>query len=306
MTSKTLMMFILTAWIVAVPLAGRSQTVDDFLNSAQQEMDLWNFAEAIGFYDQALELDQSRPRVYFMRGTAKKETGDHKGALQDYDKALELDPAEPEYLYERGLLKYYIQDYAGAVADFDAFLELDPSVTAILKSRGEAKYQLNDFAGAVADYSLAIEQEPDNPELYYLRAFARADQEDWTGAVEDFTVVMEMEPQAGMNFDKRDTALLRRAAVKLRAGDFAGAHDDCTAAIERNDRDLEAYFIRGKARVALERFGDAVADFDVVIDQYPMADAFHERGVAKQRLGDADGAEADFAEAAERGYEEPE
>jgi len=301
MMSKALAVFILTAWFIVVPVSVQSQTIDDYLAGAQREMDLWNHEEAIGFYDQALELDRTRPRVFFMRGTAKRETGDTEGALQDFDQALELNPGEPEYYYERGMLRYYVQDYQGAVYDFDDFLELIPSTEIILKLRGESKYQLEDYTGAVADYSEALEQGPDNPELYYLRAYARTEQEDWAGAIQDFTVVMDMPPLDGQFFDKRDTALLRRANVKLRSVDYEGAHADCDLAIERDGLDLEAHFIRGKARLAMERFREAVEDFDIVIERYPMPEAYHDRGTAKQGLGDDGGAESDFEQALELG-----
>ncbi len=201
------------------------------------------------------------------------------------------------------MLRYYVQDYQGAVDDFDRFLAIDPSTTIVLQLRGEAKFQLADHAGAVADYSTALEASPDNPELYYLRGFARAEQADWQGAVADFTVVMDLPPLDGMDFDKRDVALLRRANVKLRAGDHQGAQGDCDLAIERDANDLEAHFIRAQARVAMEQFGEAVADLDIVIERYPLPEAIHERGLARQGLGDADGAEADFQRALELGYD---
>jgi len=303
MMPKLTTLFVLITLFATLPLTGRSQTFDDLVASAQQAMDTWNHDEAIVFYDQALALDQTHPRSYFMRGTARRETGDHDGALQDLDQALELAPDEPEFLYERGTLRYYVQDYLGAVEDFDRFLGIDPSMATILQLRGESKFQLADHAGAAADYTAVLEMTPDNPEIYYLRGFARAELADWAGSVADFTVVMDMPPLDGMGYDKRDAALLRRANVKLRAGDHEGAQGDCDLAIERDEHDLEAYFIRAQARVAMEQFGGAVADLDVVIERYPLPEAIHERGLARQGLGDADGAEVDFRKAAELGYE---
>ncbi len=187
--------------------------------------------------------------------------------------------------------------------DFDKLLELEPSIEDILKIRGEAKYQLHDYDGAVADYTAALVQTPADPELYYLRAFVRADQQDWNGAVADFTAVMEMEPLAGYDFDKREVSLLRRAHVKVRAADYEGALADCDQALARDDRDLEAYFVRGTARCGQKDFVGAVEDFDLVIEQYPLPEAFQERGRAKQSLGDDAGAKADFAKAQELGYQ---
>jgi tetratricopeptide (TPR) repeat protein len=299
------MALLLTALIVLVPTVGTSRTFDEYLANAQSEMDVWNFEEAIGFYDQALALDQTRPRAFFMRGTAKRETGDHDGALLDFDQALAISPDEPEYLYERGMLRHYVQDYQGAVADFDAFLKIEPTMETILQLRGEAKYQLNDYAGAAADYTAALDQNPQNPELHYLRAYAWADLEKWDNAVADFTAVMEMEPQPNQMFNKMDVALLRRADVKRRAGDHAAALEDCDLALSRNAEDLEAIFTRGVIRVAMADYKNAVDDLNTVIERYPLPEAYHQRGLAKQGLGDVDGAEADLVKALELGYEDP-
>jgi tetratricopeptide (TPR) repeat protein len=260
--------------------------------------------KAIGHFDLALDLNPNYAHAWFWRGAAKREIGDFEGAQADYSRALELSPDEPEFLHYRAMLRVYVQDYAGAVVDCDRFLELVPGDEFILMQRAQAKDQLDDHAGAVDDYTLALAVNPDNAEIRYLRGFARADLEDWDGAVEDFTAVMTMQPIEGALFDQHHTALLRRAQVKQRAGDYAGAADDCTLAIERFEDDLalEARFIRGLARTADKRFAEAVADFDAVIGLYPMPQAFHERGLARQGLGDVVGAEEDFAEATARGY----
>lgn len=304
MSPKLPTLWILTAVLLLAPLAASAQTFDDHLAAAQQELDRWNQAEAIGHLDLALELDPDHAVAHFLRGAAKRETGDFEGAEADYSRALELSPDEPEFLHYRAMLRVYVQDYAGAVVDCDRFLELVPGDEFILMQRAQAKDQLEDHAGAVDDYTQALAVNPDNAEIRYLRGFARADLEDWDGAVEDFTAVMTMQPIEGALFDQHDTALLRRAQVKHRAGDYAGAADDCTLAIERFDgsQQLEAYFIRGLARTADKRFAEAVADFDVVIELYPMPQAFQERGLARQGLGDVAGAEEDFAEAAALGY----
>jgi len=302
MIAKTLTILTLSLLIFAAPDVVVGQTVDDLMSAAQAELDLWNHDEAVALYDQAIELDQGRHRVFFMRGMARNDSGDQEGALQDFDQALTLSPNEPEYLYERGMVRCYVQDYAGAVADFDAFEAVATMQELVLMKRADSKYQLDDYAGAAADYDAALAENPANPEIRYLRAFVRADMEDWDGAVADFTAVMTMEPIEGAMFDSRDRALLRRAQVKIRAADFEGAQADCDQALALDADDLEARFIRAKALVGLEKYADAIADLDVVIERYPMPEAVYDRGMAKQLMGDVDGADADLNQAAEMGF----
>ncbi|MDR3613796.1 MAG: tetratricopeptide repeat protein [Candidatus Obscuribacterales bacterium] len=51
-----------------------------------------NFAEAIKDYDEAIKVDPNFGKAYANRGSAKYNTGDHKGALADFDVAARLMP----------------------------------------------------------------------------------------------------------------------------------------------------------------------------------------------------------------------
>ncbi len=303
--SRTLMLVCLWVCLAPVTLPVQAQSVDDFVADAQREMDAWNHENAIEACDRALALDGDHSRALFLRAMAKRETGDREGALLDLDHVIELVPDSPEYFYERGTLKYYVQDYRGAVVDFDAFLELVPDSEFILQLSGESKMQLQDYAGAVADYSRALELDPQNPEVHYLRAYAQMEREDYEGAIRDFTAVMDIPPRGGMEIDRSDMALVRRAEVKRRAGDFPGAQADCDRALERNDGELEARFIRALVRVELERFDEAIGDLDIVIDRYPLPEVYQARGKARQGLGDAEGAALDFQRAEEMRQQRP-
>lgn len=300
---KRLSVVLIAACVLISLNQGYAQTVEEHLANAQQEADVWNFDIAIDHYTKALALDQSSAQVYFLRGIARQETGDHAGALSDFDKALEMNPRELEYLYARGYLKYYDQDYRGAVADFDGYLELEPGTENILQLRGQARYQLADFPGAIADYSLAIEQNPLNPESFYLRAFALLDHKDYDGAISDFTAVMDMEPLEGYDFDQRDISLVRRANVKLEARMYEEAIADCGLAIDRDGQNIEASYIRGACRVELGRNREAIEDLDFVLEYYPKAEVYQLRGKAKAAMGDPGGAKIDFAKAEELGVE---
>jgi hypothetical protein len=67
--------------------------------SAQQVFDrgcdktaVGNFAQAIKDYDEAIKIDPNFGKAYANRGSARYNTGDHKGALADFDVAARLMP----------------------------------------------------------------------------------------------------------------------------------------------------------------------------------------------------------------------
>jgi len=51
-----------------------------------------NFTEAIKDYDEAIEIDPNFGKAYANRGSARYNTGDHKGALADFEVAARLMP----------------------------------------------------------------------------------------------------------------------------------------------------------------------------------------------------------------------
>ena len=83
----------------------------------------------------------------------------------------------------------------------------------------------------------------------------------------------------------------RSADLKYKRGNYQGAIDDYTKAIEL------AYVFRGAAKV---KSGDAqggIADFDKAIEINPQnAVNYYNRGIAKQLVGDLKGACADWEE----------
>jgi CheY-like chemotaxis protein len=59
-------------------------------------------AEAIPFYDQAIEIDPSLAYVWHDRGVCYREMGKDTDALRNFDKAVELAPDDEEFLFSRG------------------------------------------------------------------------------------------------------------------------------------------------------------------------------------------------------------
>ena len=74
-------------------------------------------------------------------------------------------------------------------------------------------------------------------------------------------------------------------------GDFRGAIQDFTKAIDINPNDANAYYYRGLAKSDLDDFRGAIQDFTKAIDIDPNdANAYHNRGIVKGILLDTNGA----------------
>lgn len=123
---------------------------------------------------------------------------------------------------------------------------------------GSLKLRNGDYDGAIADFSRAISLEPSNSGYYLIRANAKERKRDYVGATADYTRAIEFARE------DKDVIYIVRAEVREQAGDLDGAIADYTRAIEINLK---------------------------------FADAYHGRGLAKQKKGDPKGAAADLARA---------
>ncbi|MGB3757799.1 MAG: tetratricopeptide repeat protein [Rivularia sp. (in: cyanobacteria)] len=87
---------------------------------------------------------------------------------------------------------------------------------------------------------------------------------------------------------------------RLEQGDYQGAIDDFTKAIEINPTLVAAYYNRAIARHQLQNYQRAIADFTKVIQINPkIAIAYYNQGIIRGQLQDFQGAIADFTSSIE-------
>ena len=135
-----------------------------------------------------------------------------------------------------------------------------------------------------------IESDPDNPELYVLRGIAiqytdRANSE----AMADFDRAIGLDPRCAQ-------AYAARAHLHNFYGDYDEALEDANRALALDPSLYEAYRDRAMVYLDREEAAQAIADFDRSLKLKPgQPDALYWRGVAKEMLGDREGAQQDYA-----------
>ena len=85
-------------------------------------------------------------------------------------------------------------------------------------------------------------------------------------------------------------------------GKYSDAIPDFTRAIERDPNFVDAYYLRGVARLMKKDFDGAIIDLTKAIEMYPKdstKSAYFYRGEARAKLKDFDGAILDFTKAIE-------
>lgn len=169
----------------------------------------------------------------------------------------------------------------------------DPAAAAF--NRGKVSSQRNDYAAAIASYTQAIELNPKWAEVYVQRGIALRMSGRLDQAIEDFDKAAELNPQATQNNRAVAQAYTNQGQVLAMGFEFDRAITDFDKALKLFPDDLRPYFERAEARLFLEDFKGALADYDEYLakekrDPFSRARAFLERGLTKHLLGrDAEG-----------------
>ena len=99
--------------------------------------------------------------TYNNRGWAKREFGDHEGAIEDFTQAIELKPEDAYAYNNRADVKRELEDYTGAIADYSQAIELNPAYAIAYHNRGLAKAALGQHDAAKIDFKKAKEIAPE-------------------------------------------------------------------------------------------------------------------------------------------------
>ena len=258
------------------------------------------YEKAMRDFDLAARLDPGCGPIYAWRGETRRRLGDYRGALEDLEKSIGLEPAYRFPHLWKGRI-YLIQgDYERAVAAFERTLELEPREQLAASWRAEACWKM----GRCRDAALGFESvQPAEPHMAWNR---RLDE----GQAQEVKFFMgKRQSQA-----KRDEAFAEdldrvvdarpgdawawafRGRCRAARGDLRQAIADLTRAIAMSPRDAYAHRWRGEALRRLGHFSKALADLDQALllePEHPWAAA--SRALVRAALGDAAGAETDFA-----------
>ena len=104
------------------------------------------------------------------------------------------------------------------------------------------------------------------------------------------------------DFDSdRAAAFSNRSLLNFERADYNAAIADSTVALKFDDRLVEALVNRGSSYLAMHRPGDAVADFSRALTLAPAhaEKIYFNRAMAREDMGDLNGAYADYAEASQ-------
>ena len=238
------------------------------------------------------------PAGLSMRAGMYIDKGDTTNAMQDMDKAIELNPKDPNMFFSRGRIKAKMNDHEGAEQDFSLAISLNPGMINAYLARSVEKRALKKYESAFRDIFMASKYDSMNPKVYCSFGNLFIAVKDYGNAITGFTKAISLQRNYAEAYNNR-------AYAKVLSGDFAGAISDCDSALRIMKKIPSAitYNNMGQAYRELNQLDSALKYFNKAIDiNKNFAQGYFERGRAKQKNNDLNGACEDWKKASGLGY----
>ena len=243
-----------------------------------------------------------RAVAYSRRADSHLQDQNYDGAIADLAEAAKLDPKDEPYrqrlataFYLRGLSQSKQGHFDGALADYTKAIEANAKLDAAFDARVRTYIDKGDIDQAIEDLANAVRFDSTDKvkarslaELSKRRATERLKRGDHAGAIDDYTQAIDV-------IDDDTMLFLARANLFL-IKDDARAALDADKALTLSPGHLQAYEIRGHARMLTKDYIGAVDDFSFVIKQSkkPNATIYLARAQAYEHVWNFDAALTDY------------
>lgn len=258
-------------------------------------------------------IDAGRSSLYYE---------DYVTAIARFNDVLLIRPNRADVLYYRAYAKFSLEDYASAELDCSQSINLNPFRPEFYQLRGLCRINRENYVGAIEDYSHVLSELPDDQGARYNRALCQMELKDFNAAEYDLSHLRTINPRmsraylvsAQISLEQRDTlkginwvdSLLRINPYEVDALSFRGrycltlnqyslADSLLTQAITHGGLTADNYIARAQARHGMNRFNDALCDYDMAIRQVPDHFVGHyNRGLLRALMGADNDAILDF------------
>jgi tetratricopeptide (TPR) repeat protein len=163
-------------------------------NRAYRYYNVGQYAEAISYYNRAVELNPRYAEAYNNRGIALAKLGRLDEALASYNTAIEINSGFVEAYYNRGVANMKSGSYAEALSDFSKTIELNPEHTMAYNNRGALYIRLGQYTKTISDCTRALELNPRYAKTYNNRGLAEAFMGRSEAAKKDLRKAVELNP----------------------------------------------------------------------------------------------------------------
>jgi len=168
-------------------------------------------------------------------------------------------------------------------------------------NRGNKKFSMKDYYGAISDYTKAVEINPNLVQPYGSMCGAKVNIGMNEEAVDDCNKALSLSSSNQLTNSDRAMIYANLCGANLNLGVHKDTIKDCTKALVFNPQNDLAFYNRGSAKIQLNDNYGAISDINQAIDLNPKSNFiswyYLNRGIAKENIGDLQGACLDWREA---------
>ncbi|MDX2140841.1 MAG: tetratricopeptide repeat protein [Chloroflexota bacterium] len=247
---------------------------------------------------------QQNAEAFNMRGNALRAQGDYAGSLAEYTLAIAAKNNFAIAYNNRGWSHFLLEDYGSALLDFNLAISYDPMLAYAYNNRGLVYQMRGDLRNAASDfeYAISLGLEPASWAQYNLGLV------DLVLAHEGSAMLPDAEPETAITTTDNSAevnSLLNQGQTAHDMGQWSSTVTFMTEALALDANNSLAFYLRGRAYIALDNFDAALGDFERLVElteagaSYPSREyAYWERAIAHAQTGDFDSARADMQRAA--------
>ena len=268
--------------------------------------------------------DTANASLYYQRGTLLLKEEKDSLALKDFLRAVSLDSTKAEYHSAIGDLLFENKDISASATWLRKAVALNPKDPVAHLKLAKMMLFTKEYKTAIDEVNIVLRQDVYNAEAYFLKGMVYKDAHDTDDAVSAFQTAVQVSPdyreaylQLGiMAAAQNDSSALRywENAYRIDSSDVfplyargkffqdreqsERAKEEYRRAVRRNKQYGNAYFALGYIFLQQDSLSEARRNFDLAAKAEPQnADAWYNRGLAAELMGDAKGAAADYRQA---------
>ena len=267
-------------------------TAEDFHRKAEGMTLQEEYSRALNYINSAIDLDPKNSDMLKLRGIINRQTEDYDDAIANFDEALRYNPDDYELFYYRGFTYGLMGNNCKAIEDYTRALTINPDYIDGYIDRALVRHNNMDYKGSIEDFTKAIDIDPDNEKYYSSRGFSKILDGDYESAVEDYNKCIELNPNNDNNYNSRGVAHYYNGDNELALADYEKA-------IEITSDQPQPYYNIGNVKYSQELYFEAINYYNKAIELNPVAGYYYNRGNAKNKMMDIDGACLDWSKALE-------
>jgi tetratricopeptide (TPR) repeat protein len=269
----------------------RPEFFEAYANRAAAFAEKGDYARTIADTSECIRINAEYAECWVNRGVSYSEMGDLDRALSDLNEAIRLRPKFAEAYVNRSAIRSQMRDYEGGRRDATEAIRLNAKLIEGYGNQAAALMKLERLAEALEVAAAAEKVRPDHPTGAIIRTSVHLLKGELDLALPLAEKAVAM---------KRYEASLHVRCVARAANGANGALQDCNEALALRPNHPHLLDSRAFAYLKQSKFVEASADYTAALNRKMpsvTASAYFGSGIAKLRLGDKAGGDADIAKA---------